>query len=404
MAWELGSNFAHLSRLLPVALALRGRGHQVQFVVRELPRGQTVLGRHGFSLLQAPVWLGRLPPMPAVPSYAGVIRRCGFHAAPALAALVEGWRRLYELWQPDLVVLEHAPTAALAARCCGVPTLRYGTGWSVPPAISPLPCTTPWSPVDPRVLLRAETQTLGLVNAVLAGHRAAPLDRLTDLFDAEADILATFPETDHYGARAGLRYWGAIEGTVGALAPDWPAGPGERIFAFVEGGYDGLDALARDLAGLGLPAILYARDLPRARLRALSAPTLRVAAAPLDFERVARAARLVVCHAGHGTATGALRAGVPLLLLPRHAEQRLLTHRLATQGLALGVAAGEEVADRHGLAIRRLLDAPAIAEAARDFADRHAGHDTAVAVAGIADACEAALARRQPARPAALER
>src|SRR3546814_5322932 len=113
-AWELGSNFGHLSPLLPVAQALRDRGHQIDFVIRELARGQTVLQPHGFGMLQAPLWTGRTPPMAAAANYAGILQRCGYHTVPALAGLVAGWRRLYQLMAPDLVVLDHAPTARAA--------------------------------------------------------------------------------------------------------------------------------------------------------------------------------------------------------------------------------------------------------------------------------------------------
>jgi UDP:flavonoid glycosyltransferase YjiC (YdhE family) len=395
LAWELGANFAHLSRLLPLALALRGRGHRIEFVVRDLSRGQALLAPHGFTLLQAPVWLGKTPPLATVPTYAGVIRRCGYHAVPPLAGLAAGWLRLYDLIEPDLVIAEHAPTAALAARCRGIATLRFGTGWSVPPATSPLPSVTPWSRSDPRQLRVAEAQVLAAINGVLAAQGAAKLRHLGGLFDPGADILATFPETDHYGARPDGRYWGAVERSVAAAAPDWPAGAGDRIFAFVEAGYEGLDALAAALTALGLPAILYARDLPPAKARALAAPSLRVVTAPVDFDRAVQEARLAICHGGHGSVTGSLRAGVPLLLLPRHAEQRLLAHRLTGQGFALALARRKDAAPPYADAIRRMLETPAYTDAARGFAARHAGHDIDATIMQIADACAAALAGRR---------
>src|SRR5690606_21825496 len=94
LAWELGGNFAHLSRLLPLARELRRRGHEVEFVVRELPRAELVIAPHGFRALPAPLWLGRTPPLAAAPSYAGVIRRCGYHAYSALSPLAAAWLRL----------------------------------------------------------------------------------------------------------------------------------------------------------------------------------------------------------------------------------------------------------------------------------------------------------------------
>ena len=395
LAWELGANFGHLSKLLPLALALRGRGHAVDFVVRDLRRGQALLTPHGFTLLQAPIWLGKAPTLTMAATYAGVIRRCGYHAVPPLAGLAAGWLRLYDLIEPDLVIAEHAPTAALAARCRGIPHVHFGTGWSVPPATSPLPSVTPWSRSDPRQLQVAEAQVLAAINGVLTAQGGTKLRHLGELFDPATDILATFPETDHYGERAGTRYWGAVERSVAAAAPDWPAGTGDRIFAFVEAGYEGLDALAAALTALGLPAILYVRDLPPAKARALSAPSLRVVAAPVDFDRVVREARLVICHGGHGSVTGALLSGLPLLLLPRHAEQRLLSHRLASQDLALVLDRRKDAAPPYADAIRRTLETPAYTDAARGFAARHAGHDIDATIMQIADACAAALDGRR---------
>src|SRR3989442_1668838 len=56
--WELGSGYGHLGRLLPVALELRERGHDVAFALRELTHSEAFLGKHGFDLMQAPVWMG----------------------------------------------------------------------------------------------------------------------------------------------------------------------------------------------------------------------------------------------------------------------------------------------------------------------------------------------------------
>jgi hypothetical protein len=396
LAWELGANFAHLGRLLPLAEALRARGHRIELIIRELQRGQAVLGSHDFTMLQAPVWLGRLPPLAPTPSYAGVIRRCGYHGAPALAALVDAWTALFDLIEPDLVVAEHAPTAALAARCAGIPCLRYGTGWAAPPAVAPLPSVTPWSNPDPRRLWVAEAQVLSTVNAVLKGRGKPGLARLADLFAPRADVLATFPETDHYGPREGARYWGSTELPVAATPPEWPATRGQRIFAFVESGYAGFAGLVRDLAGLGLPTLLYARDLPGPQAKSLSSASLRVVAQPVDFATAVREASLVLCHGGHGATSGALRAGKPLLLLPRQAEQRLLAWRLAATGAALSLATPRQASADHAGALRRILDASSFAAAAEALAVRYAGYGVGAAIAGIADLCETALGAPAP--------
>lgn len=392
-AWELGSNFGHLSPLLPVAQELRGRGHRIDFVIRELARGQTVLRPHGLDMLQAPLWTGRTPPMAAAANYAGILQRCGYHTVPALAGLVAGWRRLYELIAPDLVVLDHAPTASLAAQCDGLRTVRIGTGWAAPPDISPLP---PLARVaDDRPLRKAEAQVLAVANAVLAAIGTPPLERLAQLFRPRAEFLTTFAELDHYDARPGARYYGATQRSVSATAPSWPdAAPGaSRLFAFVEAGYGGFDALVADLAALGLPTILYARDLPVRKARLASTPSLRIVAAPIDMDRAVREADLVICHGGHGAIATALLAGTPLLLLPRQSEQRLLAGRVGKLGAGLALPSATP---DHRAAIRRLLAEEGFTAAAKAFADRHAGHDIGAAALAIADGCDAVLAAGPP--------
>lgn len=392
LAWELGSSFGHLSRLKPLAEALQVRGHRVDFAIRELHRDRAVLGEHRFMVLQAPVWLGRVPPLVPAPSYAGVIRRCGYHSHATLAALVDAWSRLLELTDPQLVVTEHAPTAALAARCNGIPSLPYGDGWAVPPDTTPLPTVTPWARSDPQRLRLAEAQVLGVVNAVLKGRGRPPLARLADLFSAGAGVLVTFPETDHYGAREGARYWGAMEQPVAATLPEWPAGPGPKIFGFIESTYPGLSALVRDLAALGLPTLLYVRDLPASKARQLCTPSLSVVVRPVDLAAAAGVASLVICHGGHGSIAGTLKAGKPLLLLPQQAEQRLLAWRVGRTGAALAVAVPRIGSADHAAAIRRVLDNASFADAAGAIARRHAACDRDRAIGAVADLCEAAIA------------
>ena len=46
--WELGAGYGHLGRLLPVALQLRERGHEVVFALRDLTHAEVrrLLGLH----------------------------------------------------------------------------------------------------------------------------------------------------------------------------------------------------------------------------------------------------------------------------------------------------------------------------------------------------------------------
>jgi len=200
--WELGAGYGHVGSVLPLAVELKGRGHEIIFALRDLAHAERFLGRRGFPLLQAPIWITprRGPDLPV--NYAEMLANFGFLDRLGLTGMVKAWRSLYALVQPDLTVIDHAPTALLAARGTGMRRILVGTGFYSPPRTSPMPSLRPWLNVPPERLLESERQVVATINELSGDLGMKPLDVLADLFDADADFLCTFAELDHY-PRAG---------------------------------------------------------------------------------------------------------------------------------------------------------------------------------------------------------
>ena len=92
--WELGGDYGHFARLLPVALALRARGHEVVFAVRDLMGAETLVRPHGIESFQAPLWLRKVARLPDPISYPEMLMRFGFLNATALTGVCRAWRSL----------------------------------------------------------------------------------------------------------------------------------------------------------------------------------------------------------------------------------------------------------------------------------------------------------------------
>ena len=73
----------------------------------------------------------------------------------------------------------------------------------------------------------------------------------------------------------------------------------------------------------------------------------------------------VVAHAGSGSVIGSLAHGLPLVLVPQGADQFDNAARCAAAGAAVVVRPEELTAEAVRLALRRILDEPSFAEAAR---------------------------------------
>jgi UDP:flavonoid glycosyltransferase YjiC (YdhE family) len=388
-AWELGGGAGHVTRFLPTALILREHGHEVVFAVRDLPRTKVVLGRHHLPLLQSPMWVRENPGLPPAMSYPELLLRFGYHSASDLAAMARGWLTLYEMVHPDLVVIDHGPTALIAAMVAGVRRATIGTGFFIPPRLHPMPSFRPWLDVSADRLQRAEREVLDVVNeALLALGAERKLTVLAELFDADEAFLCTVPELDHY-QRADGHYWGPAFDALGGDEPQWPLSEGPKIFVYMPGTWAGLNRLLQELSDMRASVLLYLPGLALGSAESYAGPAMRVSARPLRMTQVLRECDIVVCHAGHGTVAAALLAGRPLLVIPEQVEQFLVARQVVKLGAAKMV--NPDSRPKFQRLIDEILSHGEFAEAARRFATKYSRFGQAEPYRSIAERCEALM-------------
>jgi UDP:flavonoid glycosyltransferase YjiC (YdhE family) len=395
--WELGGGYGHIAHILPLAEALRARGHDCTLALRDLSRAGALVDPARFRLVQAPVWLPTAVGMPPPESYAEILLHFGFLQARLVRGLVQAWRSLYALVQPDFVVFNHSPTAMLAASGLALPVATVETGFSGPPRSAPLPPLRWWQAENTARLLDSEQRVLKTVNTLRVELGAPPCLRLADLLAADEQFLCSFRELDHYPVReAAARYWGPVFSLDAGAEPRWPAAGGPRVFAYVNASFRDLETLMKALAGLRGAALLHAPGIASALAARYRNEHLQITAEPLNMRAVRADCDVAICH-GPGTAAAVLLAGKPLLLLPSQLEQYMFARRIAELGAGLVIGGESRAADYPGT-LRRLLTEPGFRMAAEQFASAHADFDQTRQVGGMADRCEELLASTSPPR------
>jgi hypothetical protein len=395
LAWELGGGLGHITKLRSLARILVERGHRVVAAARDVPRAGVAFSGSGVVVMAAPARLpGAADRIDPLIGYAHILHNIGFANPRELQALLGAWDAIVDYVRPDLVIVDHAPTALLALRSHHARRVTLGTGFCVPPDVYPLPAlrqASAFSAFDPEQLARDEDALLEKVNSVLRARECRPLSRLGQIFgDVDEAMLATFGELDHFGPRPNARYWGVIAASEGAT-PNWPAGDGSRLFAYLKP-FPALDALFGNLRRAGLPTLVFGDGIDAATKKRNACPTLRFADQALNLSEVAASCDLAILNAGHGTLAAMLLAGKPSLLLPLTMEQQLLSVR------AVGIGAAR-IAPRNDPArmmneLQAVLGSSNYARQAKGFAERYAELTPQNAVLAMADRFEQLLSQR----------
>lgn len=338
--WELGTDLGHLSHLrLPIQIALQ-LGHEVYLAARQLDHIRDVLGDMPVVCLQAPFKQKVVAAdQSAYLSYTHLMARQCFSGVNELEMYLRGWRAIFDLVRPDLVLFEHSPTALIAAGGYRFKKVLVGNGFNIPPSLAPCVPFAPFvtTPKTAPVLdaLRADdTVLLTVINAALGRVKAPAFAGLGDIYaQADQQFLMTFPGLDQFGERLGQRYLG-VESPSARQWPHWPPGRGPKVFAYLHA-IPSLEPLLQDLQAAKVCALLYVRHLPPRLRDAYTSDHLYFVDHLLDLLKVAEQAAWVINHGNHNTAATFMRAGIPQLLIPMHQEQLFVALRLVAQGGAV---------------------------------------------------------------------
>lgn len=371
LCWELGGGLGHAGRLKMLAQALLARGHRVTVSLRDLMATQALLSDLDVPKLQAPVWLHDAVGLPKPASLAEILFNCGYLEPAALRGMVAGWRALFALLQPDLVVGDYAPTALLAARSMGLPSAAVGNGFYIPPPGQPLPA---WQQAPAGLLAASEARMLATANALLTEAGAPPYAHAADVFLGDLPLLCTWPELDHCepAARGAAQWLGPCFVAQGGIAPEWPEGGGRKVFAYLKASHPAREAALKALVEEGCRVLAYLPEVAAGAPPPLVNEGVLYAEAPVALPLALAQADLCVCHAGEATLAQSLLAGVPLLMLPSHTEQFLMARRVAMSGAGYNAALLTPASDWR-TAVRPLLREDRYRAAAQDFARRHQG-------------------------------
>ena len=321
----MGEGFGHVSRLLVLAENLRKQGYECIFLVSDLPRAGAKAQQSGFDVLAAPdVGLSPLRRGEQTASLADILMRRGYSNYAKLKNSLSAWKSILNLINPDLVVLDYAPTARLAAGL-QFKTIVIGTGFTIPASVKGQ--IAKFRKGKPMV---SEVKILDTIAKVQKTDGGWTPSKLIELFRGDKVFLTILPELDCFSIHRKEELKNPL------VFPNNPAmgKPVDDIFCYLTDQSPKISNLIRELQGFGLKGGAYLRDIDPIKAKSLTTKNFRVYSEAQDVTKISGYTKFIIHHGGIGLSQFALGLGRPQIILPNHMDQ----HMNATNLMRLGCA------------------------------------------------------------------
>lgn len=322
-AWEMGGDLGHLSHLSHITRGLVAHGYHCSVALKDLSRAAPFFEGDEVELFQAPVFLAKIAMQRPIVCLADSLLLSGYLKAEELCGILSAWQNLIRLVNPDIVILDYAPTAALAARDFPCRTISIGNGFADPVPGQPI---RDWHPFQPQTELvqRQEARVVDTINQVMAIQGKNTVQFISDLYDTDRTLIMMPPEFDLYGeTRTEGQYLCQKDHDLSLPSAKFGPAAGPKVLAYLKPAHPQLDLMLEGLANSPANVFVVCPQADPKKFKGLYGDSFRYSLELIQLMDAIAEADLFVGHGNAGSLIESLLVGVPVLALPIHLEQLL---------------------------------------------------------------------------------
>ncbi len=386
IVWEHGGQLGHLARLIPIAKALRARGHLVVVATPEPAAVWPYFETVGVALVATPQVAAERYAGPSLLCPADVWLHCGFANPSAAHGCVVQWLALFDRLKPSAVLIDASPMAQYAATVAGLRTVVLGHGFELPPQVPGL-SFAPWMDGTELSIARSE-ENLALAMKALGTLLGTAADAMPGSADgwlnASQRALCIWPELDHFErAMPEPAYIGPIWHTLSeSICIGWPDKPGRKVLCYLTLQDRRHNFLWQSLQKQGANVVVVSPKSAILPCDAARAWGMTVHTQSVDLEPLLPTCDAVINGGGMGLTSMALHAGKPVMLLPTQLEQALLAYQLLRRGLIVSTIRHEHLVQVQ-TRVDQLLHDAGLKQRATNFASRYAWFTPEIVVSKV---------------------
>lgn len=334
ICWELGNGLGQVNQIHQVIDYYQARNHTVWLAARDASRVRSMITDPAVNILSAPFADTNNQvenPKGAVTGYANLLQRSGYFRDDSLLGLVEAWQNLITLISPELLIVNHSPTAVLACRGLRTPIVAIGSSFTIPDDRSPMGVFARGATAINKAN-QQEIDVLRIINTVCLKLKIKPLKQLSRLFDSvEHMIFQNHCELDHYGHRSNsqakrISYVASqppkIEGE--AFFPHYE---GPKIFCYLKATAE-LPTILEALKMIRCSAIVVCAGLSEIVMHKYRSKHILYSNSLLNMDEILTKADMAITHAGESIVNQFLQQGKPVCVLPMSVDQLMVSRKI----------------------------------------------------------------------------
>jgi len=336
ICWEYGMGLGHLTRIKCLIQELEKRNVEVFLVTRDLHKSK-LFDSLNVKCFPAPTLRNYSRGHISI-SYSDMLAHIGYSDLDKFKTYLRAWKNIIDLISPNIIFMDHSPTALLASRESGAVKISFGNTFSIPSKSFPLGL---YQQDKESEAIEIENVLVSMINKATSEimDNKREINSLYELFEEyQYNIFCSEPVFDHYPRKLDSSsefYIGTLSTNMGE-DPIWPMhhGRDKKIFAYLKSG-NYLVEIINAMILSDASCILYVDG--SFNLNTHLPSNISIVKEPLNITGVLKEADLFIGNGGLNTTSQFIKESKPVLLWPLQMEQSLFVNNLINKSLAKSI-------------------------------------------------------------------
>ena len=328
ICWEFGGGLGHYVPVTIMAKMFNEKDFNVTLVLKDLSRIEYFKLPPNIKCIKTPHIFNTVKDYTKLSTLSEILFVNGFNNEDNLKSTIDGWFEIFDIYKPDVIINDYSPFSVIASKIKNILSINVGTGFFIPPITKDILIFRKWETVNIEKCRQTEKIVLENINNLFSNTKIQ-FESVIEAVRANTNFITSFPFIDHYStereiSEQNLFVGNIVENELG-FKYDWPDTDRKKIMIYIKKDYKYLRFILKELMKLNIDVLIFNDNFNKNIKELISNSNIYLSDDILNFDHNLNYVDLFICNAGNSGLIFSIKKEVPILVLPMHSEQYLLS-------------------------------------------------------------------------------